>query len=424
MLDYDGRHVHGVATMSQHLLHEGVDRAHRIDGGDGDGFGGGRGVLDGQPLVIAQVGVALGEAVGAHGCRSHLPQHIGAACGERRASIPHVRVAKVHLALDRDLGTAGSDLGGDRLRGGTQPVGIDIPEQLAERVDGHGKGMAGAIVILQGDGHMGGRLGRIEIGDGEGLLEVPAGVALGKEPVAGQVWHPDHIGAAGDAAGSAGGDATEVGGALADHRLRRGEHHRDATGQPGGGLRGEDGATAVGGHARALGADLQAIGIVGGGDGRRGGARVQDGQERRGGAATGLAAYRQIGEEEAGAGVGDAHHVAAAAGAERAKVHGSLRHDATAGGSGRAIDADGGRVGDARAAGRGAQVAIDPLGDALGGWNAHRDGFGASGAAIRLRQVGDGDLAGVGGGIAQGEELFEAGSGASFGKVPHLTHRS
>ena len=137
-----------------------------------------------------------------------------------------------------------------------------------------------------------------------------------------------------------------------------------------------------------------------------------------------MAAYRQVGEEEAGAGVGDTHHVAAAAGAQGAKVHGSLRHDATARGSGRVIDADGGRVGDARAVGRGAQVAIDPLGDALGGWNAHRDGFGATGAAIRLGQVGDGHLAGGAGGIAQGKEFFEAGSGASFGKVPHLTHRS
>ncbi len=64
--DHDGRHVHRVATVSHHLLQEGVHRAHRIGGGHADGLGVGGGVLDGQPLVIAQVGVALGEAVGAH----------------------------------------------------------------------------------------------------------------------------------------------------------------------------------------------------------------------------------------------------------------------------------------------------------------------------------------------------------------------
>ena len=138
-------------------------------------------------------------------------------------------VAKVHLALDGDPGTAGGDLGGDRLRGRAQAVAIDIPEHLRERVDGHGKGMRGAIVILQGDGHTR-RPGGIEIGEGEGLLEVAAGVALGKEPVVGQVRHPDDIGAAGDETGIACVDATEVGGTLADHGLGGGEHHRDATG--------------------------------------------------------------------------------------------------------------------------------------------------------------------------------------------------
>ncbi len=332
-------------------------------------------------------------------------------------------VAKVHLALDGDPGTAGGDLGGDRLRGGAQAIAIDIPEHLAERVDRHGEGMGAAIVILQGDGHVGRCPGGIEIGECEGLLEVSAGVALGKEPVTGQLRHPDDIGATGDEAGIACIDATEVGGSLADHGVGGGEHHRDATGQPGGGLRGEDGAAAVGSHGQALGADLLAIGEVGGGDQRRGGARVQDGQERGHAASSGLAAHGHVGEGEAGAGVGDAHHVAATVGAKGVKVHGALSHDASASGGGSAIHADGGGIGDARAAGRGAQVAIDPLGDALGGRHAHRDGFGATAAAIGLGQVGDRHLAGGAGGVAQGEELFEAGSGASLGKVPHLTHR-
>ena len=76
------------------------------------------------------------------------------------------------------------------------------------------------------------------------------------------------------------------------------------------------------------------------------------------------------------------------------------------------------------AAGGGAQVAIDPAGDACGGRNVHRDGFGATGAAIRLGEVGDADLAIGAGGVAQGEEFVEACACAAFGKVPHVTHRS
>ena len=136
-----------------------------------------------------------------------------------------------------------------------------------------------------------------------------------------------------------------------------------------------------------------------------------------------MAADGHVGEGEAGGGAGDAHHVAATVGAQRIKVHGPLSHDASAIRGDGGIHADGGGIGDARPGGRGAQVAIDPLGDAFGGRHAHRDGFGATAAAIRLGQVGDIHLAGGAGGVAQGEELFEAGSGASLGKVPHLTHR-
>ena len=73
-------------------------------------------------------------------------------------------------------------------------------------------------------------------------------------------------------------------------------------------------------------------------------------------------------------------------------------------------------------AGGGAQIAIDPAGDACGGRHAKRERFGATAAAVRLGQVGEVHLAGVAGGVAQGEELTEACADATFGKVPHLTH--
>ena len=52
-----------------------------------------------------------------------------------------------------------------------------------------------ASVIPQRDGHIGGLAGGIEIGQHEVLLEAPPGVAFGKEPVGGELLHPDHIGA-------------------------------------------------------------------------------------------------------------------------------------------------------------------------------------------------------------------------------------
>ena len=105
------------------------------------------------------------------------------------------------------------------------------------------------------------------------------------------------------------------------------------------------------------------------------------------------------------------------------EVHGTLRHDAATIGCGGGIDADGGRIGDAMAAGGGAQIAIDPAGDARGGRHAEGERLGATGATVGLGQVGEGDLAGVAGGVAQGEELTEACSHATLGKVPHLAHR-
>ena len=74
------------------------------------------------------------------------------------------------------------------------------------------------------------------------------------------------------------------------------------------------------------------------------------------------------------------------------------------------------------ASGGSAQIAIDPAGDARGGRHAERERFGASRAAIRLGQIGEIHLAGVAGGVAQGEELTEACSDATLGKVPHLAY--
>ena len=141
MLLHNRHHVHRGTTVSHHLLGKGVDGADRIGDGHIHRFGVGGGVLDGQPLVIAQVGVALREAVVAPGGRSHLPEHIAATGGGGGASIPHMVVAKVHLALHRDLGTTRGDLRRDRLRGArSRAVGIDIPDHLAERVDRHREG--------------------------------------------------------------------------------------------------------------------------------------------------------------------------------------------------------------------------------------------------------------------------------------------
>ena len=143
-------------------------------------------------------------------------------------------VAKVHLALHRDLRTTGGDLRRDRLGGArSRAVGIDIPDDLRERVDRDGEGFGGASVILQRDGHRGRCPGRIEIGQHEVLLEASPGVAFGKEPVVGQLLHPNHIGATRDDAGIAAVDAAEVGGTLAHHGLAGGQHHRDTGGKAG-----------------------------------------------------------------------------------------------------------------------------------------------------------------------------------------------
>ena len=120
--------------------------------------------------------------------------------------------------------------------------------------------------------------------------------------------------------------------------------------------------------------------------------------------------------------MGHAEHIAAAVGAERVEVHGTLRHDtATVGGGGR-IHRDGGSIGDAMTAGGGAQIAIDPARDACGGRHGEGERFGATGAAVGLGQVGEVHLAGGAGGVAQGEELTEACADATLGKVPHFAH--
>ena len=232
MLLHNRHHVHRGTAMPHHLLCEGVDRADPIGDRHIDRLGIGGRVLDGQPLVIAQIGVAFRKAVVAHGSRSHLSEHIGAAHRLHRASIARVAVAKVHLALHRNLRARGGDLSGDRLRGAcARAVGIDIPDHLAERIDRHREHFGGASVILQRDGHSRWLVGRIEIGQHEVLLEASAGVAFGKEPVVGELLHPNHIRRPRDAASVAASDAAEVGGSLAHHRLAGGQHHRDASRQ-------------------------------------------------------------------------------------------------------------------------------------------------------------------------------------------------
>ena len=129
-------------------------------------LGVGCGVLDGEPLVIAQVGVAFREAVVAHRCWTYLPSTSRASRGQRRASIPHMVVAEVHLPLHRNLGARGGDLGGDRLRGAAaRAIGIDIPEHLAQRIDRHGEGFGAPPLYSSVMVTVAALLGRIEIGD-------------------------------------------------------------------------------------------------------------------------------------------------------------------------------------------------------------------------------------------------------------------
>ena len=87
--------------------------------------------------------------------------------------------------------------------------------------------------------------------------------------------------------------------------------------------------------------------------------------------------------------MGHAEHIAATVGAQRVEVHGTLRHDAATVGGGSSIHRDGGRIGDAMTAGGGAQVAIDPARDTCGGRHTKGERFGATGAAVRLGQVGE-----------------------------------
>ena len=76
-----------------------------IDQPEDDGLAAYAWVLQGEPLIVAQVGVAFGEAVGSD-CRT-LADHIGAAGSGQGASIADVLVLEVHLAL------------GDKVAGGT-----------------------------------------------------------------------------------------------------------------------------------------------------------------------------------------------------------------------------------------------------------------------------------------------------------------
>ncbi len=232
MLQHDGHDIGGGPAMAHHVHAEGVDFALLVEQRDVDAFSRGAGVLQRQPLVIAHLGVALGEAVEAGGGRSHLADDIGAPNPGEQAPIAAalVVVGEEHLALGYDAGSRGGDLGGDTLTrlGG---IAIDVEDCLRERGDRHGGLRGAAIGILQLDGHAGRGVGAlVQVGDDEVLLELAADVALGKQPVRGERLHANHIGPARHDARVAAVEVGEVGGALHRHRLVRGHHHRHMRG--------------------------------------------------------------------------------------------------------------------------------------------------------------------------------------------------
>ena len=193
---------------------------------DRDRLRAGGGVLDGEPLVIARGWCSpprscsrspRGSSVQAHRCLPWI-----ASCVHR----PHGRSQSTSRA--RPILAPLEVISAETDCEVPVPIGIDIPEHLAQRIDRQLKfwrclRYTPAVMLTVAP--------LAEIGDREVLLEMATGVALGKEPVTGQLLHPDHIGATRDDARIATVDATEVGGPLAHHRLAGGEHHRDARGQ-------------------------------------------------------------------------------------------------------------------------------------------------------------------------------------------------
>src|SRR5579859_951384 len=208
-----------------------------VDQEDVDGFRAIRRVLDGQPLVEAEVDIAFSKTVVIGRGRSNHAQHVGAAHVLQDAPVAIVVIPEEHLAFNEDIRARRSDLGGNRVTG-SRHNRVDVPDRLRIGSDGDRVGFGRAIGELQIDGHAGRLVSGVNVRDHEILLELTAGVAFGKQPVFGEVLHAYDIRSAGDDASIAAVDVTEVGGAFDRHRLRRGYDRHRATGEDGG----EDGA--------------------------------------------------------------------------------------------------------------------------------------------------------------------------------------
>src|SRR5712692_8944493 len=92
--------------MSTYRDRSGIDSTLAIDQGDIDGFLISSRVLDGQPFIIADVGVPLGKAIVARSGWPDLPQHIGSTHrGEAASIVPvDVIVLEEHLAFSHNRG--------------------------------------------------------------------------------------------------------------------------------------------------------------------------------------------------------------------------------------------------------------------------------------------------------------------------------
>src|SRR5579885_3071364 len=117
-----------------------------------DGFRVGGRVLDGQPLVVANVAIAFGKAVVAHAGRARLTNDIGAALGSEAAAIAVVRVVEEHLAFDHDLCSGRDDFRRNVLVGSQS---IDVPVRNALCWHTHSCSPRGTIAELKGDGDAG-----------------------------------------------------------------------------------------------------------------------------------------------------------------------------------------------------------------------------------------------------------------------------
>ena len=151
VLQHQRGDIKGEATMGQDAVLPVEGPAIRIEQGDGEGFGRSRGVLQGKPLVVADISIALGKTGGTH-ARHRFPEHIGATHGGETAPIGHMAVVEVHLPLRKE-GTAAADISRDRWR------------RLARG------GIAGALIARDDRIHIDQRLarGRDRLGDRVGM---------------------------------------------------------------------------------------------------------------------------------------------------------------------------------------------------------------------------------------------------------------